>query len=184
MKDVISCEKLRDAIEDVPVDALDTMDECNELLQDLAVNYRKEGLYRRYLDPVIKQAETLSETYEEETMRDSLQQFADTFATYEPLMRKFLQNEIYSDLLVPDGSLDSMIVALQWIAMEYAVIRHAIFLSCDHSSIRYETVRDYLVVITRMTGYDEEDIYEYLENSFESLLWEWGYFALIVGNAR
>ena len=179
-----SIAKLRDAIEDVPVDALDTMDECNELLQDLAVNYRKEGLYRRYLDPVIKQAETLSETYEEETMRDSLQQFADTFATYEPLMRKFLQNEIYSDLLVPDGSLDSMIVALQWIAMEYAVIRHAIFLSCDHSSIRYETVRDYLVVITRMTGYDEEDIYEYLENSFESLLWEWGYFALIVGNAR
>lgn len=179
-----SIAKLRDAIEDVPVDALDTMDECNELLQDLAVNYRKEGLYRRYLDPVIKQAETLSETYEEETMRDSLQQFADTFAAYEPLMRKFLQNEIYSDLLVPDGSLDSMIVALQWIAMEYAVIRHAIFLSCDHSSIRYETVRDYLVVITRMTGYDEEDIYEYLENSFESLLWEWGYFALIVGNAR
>ena len=102
-------------------------------------------------------------------MRDSLQQFADTFAAYEPLMRKFLQNEIYSDLLVPDGSLDSMIVALQWIAMEYAVIRHAIFLSCDHSAIRYETVRDYLVVITRMTGYDEEDIYEYLENSFVSL---------------
>ena len=166
------------------VDVLDTMDECNELLQDLAVNYRKEGLYRRYLDSVIAQAETLSKTYEEETMRDSLQQFADTFAAYEPLMRKFLQNEIYSDLLVPDGSLGSMIVALQWIAMEYAVTRHAIFLSCDHSSIRYETVRDYLVVITRMTGYDEEDIYEYLENSFESLLWEWGYFALIVGNAR
>ena len=168
----------------MPVDALDTTDECNELLQDLAVNYRKEGLYRRYLDPVIKQAETLSETYEEETMRDSLQQFADTFAAYEPLMRKFLQNEIYSDLLVPDGSLDSMIVALQWIAMEYAVIRHAIVLSCDHSSIRYEAGRDYLVVITRMTGYDEEDIYEYLENSFESLLRERGYFALIVGNAR
>ena len=24
-------------------------------------------------------------------------------------------------------------------------------------------------------------IYEYLENSFESLLWDWGYFALIIG---
>ena len=176
-----SIAKLREAIRDVPVDALDTMDECNELLQDLAVNYRKEGLYRRYLDPVIEQAEKLSETYEEETMRDALQQFADTFAAYELLMRKFLQNEIYSDLLVPDGSMESMIVALQWIAMEYAVIRHAIFLSWNRSAIRYETVRDYLVVITRMTGYDEEDIYEYLENSFESLQWEWGYFALIVG---
>lgn len=51
----------------------------------------------------------------------------------------------------------------------------------DTSTIPYEIVRDYLVIITRMTGYEEEDIYEYLENSFESLQWEWGYFALIVG---
>ena len=37
------------------------------------------------------------------------------------------------------------------------------------------------VVISRMTGYEEEDVREYLENSFEELLWEWGYFALITG---
>ena len=30
-------------------------------------------------------------------------------------------------------------------------------------------------------GYDEEDIYEYLENSFEELVWDWGYLALVVG---
>ena len=194
-----SVAKLRDAIAEIPVDVLDTMDECNELLQDLSVNYRKEGLYTKYLDPVIAQAEKLSETYEEESMREALEQFGKKFTAYEPLMRKFLQNEIYSDLLVPDGSLDGMIVALQWIAMEYAVIRHAVFLcyyrkenevsqhivsegeSEDVSTIPYEIVRDYLVVITRMTGYEEEDIYEYLENSFESVQWEWGYFALIVG---
>ena len=194
-----SVAKLRDAIAEIPVDVLDTMDECNELLQDLSVNYRKEGLYTKYLDPVIAQAEKLSETYEEESMREALEQFGKKFTAYEPLMRKFLQNEIYSDLLVPDGSLDGMIVALQWIAMEYAVIRHAVFLcyyrkknevsqhivsegeSEDVSTIPYEIVRDYLVVITRMTGYEEEDMYEYLENSFESVQWEWGYFALIVG---
>ena len=122
-----SVAKLRDAIAEIPVDVLDTMDECNELLQDLSVNYRKEGLYTKYLDPVIAQAEKLSETYEEESMREALEQFGKKFTAYEPLMRKFLQNEIYSDLLVPDGSLDGMIVALQWIAMEYAVIRHAVF---------------------------------------------------------
>jgi len=38
-----------------------------------------------------------------------------------------------------------------------------------------------MVVISRMTGYEEDDIREYLENSFEELLWEWGYFALITG---
>ena len=54
--------------------------------------------------------------------------------------------------------------------------------TCSHILMMpHEIVRDYLVVITRMTGYEEEDIYEYLENSFESVQWEWGYFALIVG---
>lgn len=38
-----------------------------------------------------------------------------------------------------------------------------------------------MVVISRMTGYEEDDIREYLENSFEELLWEWRYFALITG---
>jgi len=40
------------------------MEERNELLQDLAVNYRKEGLYRNYLNPVIEKAEELSGLFE------------------------------------------------------------------------------------------------------------------------
>ena len=35
--------------------------------------------------------------------------------------------------------------------------------------------------IMQMTGYENDDIYEYLENSFEAPIWDWGYFALIVG---
>ena len=41
-------------------------------------------------------------------------------------------------------------------------------------------VREYMVVISRMTGYEDEDIREYLENSFAELIWDWGYFALII----
>ena len=47
-------------------------------------------------------------------------------------------------------------------------------------ALGYETVRDYMVVISRMTGYEDEDIREYLENSFAELIWDWGYFALII----
>ena len=81
-----------------------------------------------------------------------------------------------------------MLVQMQWIALEYAAFRHSIFLrwmldgtDANVSEISYETLRQYLVIITRMTGYETADIYEYLENSFESLLWDWGYFALIIG---
>ena len=177
-----SAAQLREAISQIPMDELDSMDECNELLQDLAVNYQKEGLYKKYLDPILLQAEKLSETYVEDTMCEELQLFDKQFRQWQPLLRKFLLNEFYSDLLVPDGNLESMIVSMQWIGMEYAVIRHSVFLKwMERKQFTYEELRDYMVVITRMTGYEQEDIVEYLKNSFESLVWDWGYFALVTG---
>ena len=177
-----SAAQLREAISQIPMDELDSMDECNELLQDLAVNYQKEGLYKKYLDPILLQAEKLSETYVADTMCEDLQLFDKQFRQWQPLLRKFLLNEFYSDLLVPDGNLESMIVSMQWIGMEYAVIRHSVFLKwMERKQFTYEELRDYMVVVTRMTGYEQEDIVEYLKNSFESLVWDWGYFALVTG---
>lgn len=177
-----SAAQLREAISQIPMDELDSMDECNELLQDLAVNYQKEGLYKKYLDPILLQAEKLSETYVADTMCEDLQLFDKQFRQWQPLLRKFLLNEFYSDLLVPDGNLESMIVSMQWIGMEYAVIRHSVFLKwMERKQFTYEELRDYMVVITRMTGYEQEDIVEYLQNSFEFLVWDWGYFALVTG---
>lgn len=177
-----SVAQLREAIAQISMDELDSMDECNELLQDLAVNYQKEGLYKKYLDPILLQAKQLSETYAADTMCENLQLFDKQFRQWQPLLRKFLLNEFYSDLLVPDGNLESMIVSMQWIGMEYAVIRHSVFLKwMERKQFTYEELRDYMVVITRMTGYEQEDIVEYLKNSFESLVWDWGYFALVTG---
>lgn len=176
-------KQLVKAIRELASDPAATMEEQNELLQDLAVNYRKEGLYQNYLDPVIDAAEELSEHYEDLDLPRLSDAFAVEFDRYEPLMKKFLKNEMLSDLYPPDGDIESMMVHFQWIAMEYAVIRHSIFLQWYQSGkgeIPYELVRDYIVVICRMTGYEEEDIYEYLENSFESLIWDFGYLALIV----
>lgn len=192
-------QQLRRAIEEIERDPFATMEERNELLQDLAVNYRKEGLYRNYLNPVIEKAEELSGLFEnignpadapeqnadlETEMADRMHAFESEFQAYNPLMRKFLINEFNADLLMPDGDLESLLVQYQWIAMEYGVIKHSIFLRWlldGQKKIAYETVRDYIVIICRMTGYDEEDIYEYLENSFEELVWDWGYLALVVG---
>ena len=51
-------QQLRTAITQAKstISSLETWEECNELLQDLAVNYRKEGLYEKFLTPVITQA--------------------------------------------------------------------------------------------------------------------------------
>ena len=114
-------QQLRRAIEEIERDPFATMEERNELLQDLAVNYRKEGLYRNYLNPVIEKAEELSGLFEnignpadaaeqnadlKTEMADRMHAFESEFQAYNPLMRKFLINEFNADLLMPDGDLE------------------------------------------------------------------------------
>ena len=119
----------------------------------------------------------------EEELPAKWQAFRTAFAQYEPLMRSYLANEVYSELLSFEDATRHMLVRLQWLMLQYAALRQSLFLIWQDSpeAFSYEKVREALVIINRMTGYDEEDIYEYLENSFESLLWDWGYFALLAG---
>lgn len=210
-------QQLRTAITQAKstISSLETWEECNELLQDLAVNYRKEGLYEKFLTPVITQAEYYSQIFgrqgihvgedmdatkgenEAGQLWDRWRQFRNAFASYELLLRNFLRNEVFSDLILPENfetepeeadNLKHMVLQMQWIAIAYAAIRQSLFLkwSLDadgipaEEALDYETVREYMVVISRMTGYEDEDVREYLENSFAELIWDWGYFALII----
>ncbi len=224
-----SLQALRKAIDDIDLPVSDTMNECNELLQDLAVNYMAEGLYSDFLTPLIGKAELVSDVPHDELVNlaycyintlnpcttsahnglstNSTSKILDTEKA-DLIFRNYLANEIFSDLFMPDDSLEDMLLHMEWIAMEYVTIRHSLFLSrLDMNSYSqnllvesdvkpeaapnaaydnkiipdYETIRQHIVILSRMTGYENDDIYEYLENSFESPIWDWGYFALIVG---
>ncbi len=177
-------EELIDAIDQMEFSKINTFDENNELFLDLIQNYRKEGLYSDYLEEIAEEAEEFSEGYEEEVILKKLEEFEKQFKQYEPLFRKYLAVEFFNDLVVPESDLWSVVVMFQWITLEYAMIRHAIFLTwmLDASEeIPYQAVRDAIVILSRMTGYEAEDIYEYLENCFEEIIWDWGYLALLVG---
>ena len=168
----------------------DLLYECNELLQDLSVNYLQEGLYTAYLSPLMEQAENLTLLFQEPTNADARmaslwKNFMRSLSVYHPLLRNYLANDIYADLLIDeDLSLSHMLMRLEWTTLQYTAIRHSLFLQYqaqDTSVLSYETVRESIVILTRMTGYEEEDIISYLESSFEALLWDFGYPALIVG---
>lgn len=183
-------EKLDSAIGQMNFELEHTLVERNELFLDLAENYRKEGLYRSYLSDIAELAEQLcDEESQNEDMTHLYSDFQRMMKQYENLLRSYLASECYTNVVIPDMEdlIEGVVVNLQWIAMEYAVIRHALFLRWilnGKRELTYETVRDYLVVISRMMGYDEEDIVEYLENSFQELIWDWGYYALITGEAE
>jgi len=177
-------KKLSDTIDNMQFLSLDTFEENNELFLDMAENYRKQELYTSYLEPIAVIAENLSRDYDKRKMITQLQKFEKQFSSYEKLFRNYIAVEIFSNSLMPESDMESMVVMIQWIAMEYAVMRHAIFLSWildEQEKLSYTKVRNYIVVISRMMGYDQEDIYEYLEKSFKNLIWEWGYLALLIG---
>lgn len=177
--------QLSAAITNMEFSTEDMLYECNELLQDLAVNYQKEGLYEKFLTPLLDLAGSISTNSYPADLSQKWKLFRAHWDKHAPLLRAFLSNEIFADLLLPDNDLNGMLIHLQWIGMEYAAIRYSIFLSwllSGEHTLTYNDIRDAIVILTRMTGYDDDDIYEYLENSFESLYWEWGYFAMILAD--
>lgn len=179
--------ELNTAMEDIHIPDEDTFIECNELLQDLSVNYRKEGLYTAFLKPLLTEACKYSNIYSQSD--NNYMHFCSLLTDYDIVFRNYLANELFSDLISPEAAstkkiIEHMIIKMQWIMIEYTAIRQSLFLWYSHnanSPLTYETIREHIVIISRMTGYDDDDIREYLENSFAKLIWDWGYAALIMG---
>lgn len=176
--------ELSEAIDKMQFSSRNTLDENNELFLDLAVNYRKEQLYTGFLEPIAKLAAAYCDGDALEDIEVIQKEFGHKFSEYEGLFRNYLITELFNNCLSPEGDLESMIVQFQWMALEYVIIRHTIFLqwmAAGKRELSYEQVRDSIVIVSRMTGYEEEDIIEYLENSFQDIVWDWGYLALLVG---
>lgn len=179
-------QPLADAIKKMRFNKGDTFFENNELFLDIVQNYRKQKLYTSYLEEIAQLAEEIEEDYDEVAMIRKLQCFERQFSAYEELIEKYLLVEIYANCLMPEMSLEDMVMGFEWIVLEYAVLKQAVFLKWikqEEREIEYSSVRDYITVISRVTGYDQSDIREYMENSFESIIWEWGYLALVTGNS-
>lgn len=180
-------EPLAKAIKKMRFNKADTFFENNELFLDVVQNYRKQKLYVAHLEEISQLAERLEEAYDEKTMLDKVKQFEEQLLPYKDLIQKYLLVEIYANCLMPEMKLEDMVMGFEWIALEYATLKQAVFLKWmlqGEREIDYTMVRDYITVISRVTGYDLSDIREYMENSFESVIWEWGYLALVVGNSR
>ena len=49
-----------------------------------------------------------------------------------------------------------------------------------HKKLDVEDLLQIVAVLFRITGYCDDDIIEYLEDSFEEIIWDWGYIDLIL----
>ncbi len=183
-------EQIFALIRDMGISAEDSFVENLELFLDLCENYRKKGIYQRYLETTAVLAEEILEEDADDgweadassNIPDDCKnaEFAGVWRSYQKLFHSWLYYEIYSDILNADSEISDMCVRLQWITMEYVFMRTYCYLYfVENHRLEYTDVRNAIVLGSRMMGYEEDDIYEYLENSFESLYWDIGYLAMI-----
>ncbi|MGL4737120.1 MAG: flagellin lysine-N-methylase [Cellulosilyticaceae bacterium] len=180
-------EQLRDidrAIQRVKDNPVDTFWERNELFLDMTTNYRYQKLYVDYLEPIAQVAQTLEDHYTDQIIHEKIQCFEAQFKGYQSLMREYIQAELLGGMVLSEMNFEDMVIAYEWVSIAYGMLRHMVFLSWHlegESKISYEMVRDAICITSRVTGYGLDDIKEYMEKSFETPIWEWGYLALIVG---
>ena len=108
--------------------------------------------------------------------------FRSRAGAFEKHFRLLLSNEIYSELVLPETeTLEDLMVKLEWMALECGVLMQSLFLTfVKDGQLTYESVRECVYIIIRMTGYSDDDIREYMENSFDDILWPWWYMNDIV----
>lgn len=173
-------EKLTEMILAMPKDAQASIEEQNALFLDITENYRKEGRYQGLLNPLYAMAEQLSREFQEADaarMDVVCALHAEVVVAYAPLLRNYLVAEAFATLLIPGCTLRDMVLQFEWMIMEYVLIVHAMVLQrlCEDAPLTYPKARELLILIARMTGYDGDEIEEYLRDSFENPVWPWGY---------
>lgn len=173
-------EKLTEMILAMPKDAHSSIEEQNALFLDITENYRKEGRYQGLLNPLYAMAEELSREFQKADaarMDVVCALHAEVVVAYAPLLRNYLVAEAFATLLIPGCTLRDMVLQLEWMIMEYVLIVHAMVLQrlCEDAPLAYPKARELLILIARMTGYDGDEIEEYLRDSFENPVWPWGY---------
>lgn len=175
-KSITDLQKIREAIGVNDQMTEDRLEEYNLLFLDISEIYRKQNIYADFLLSLAKEADDL-----DCKKIEYWSEFEPKLAPWKEHLRKLFAEEISSAVITPgtEQVLD-MIVKLEWMAMEYAVLLQVLFLQGNTGEISYEKLRESVCVIFRMMGYADDDIWEYMENCFDQVIWPWEYYALLV----
>ncbi|MGL4736000.1 MAG: flagellin lysine-N-methylase [Cellulosilyticaceae bacterium] len=174
-------------LREMEFDAADTFWERNELFQDMILLYTKSNAYGEYVEEISMWSQRLSEWYSDEEILAKNEVFEKQYVSFAKLFENYLIAELWASTLQASSTLEDMVRTFQWITLEYCAMRQGIFLKwlvSEEQPIHYDLVRDYIMIVSRMAGYDQSDLKNCLEFSFDQTLLEWGYLAVVLGNGR
>lgn len=188
------CSALVDYWSGIEISEEDSLIEVNELFIDITQNYRKEFNYKKYLEEISHVAETL-DLKNEQTLKSKIGIHKE-YKKYDKLLENCFVSKVFASCVKKD--IDEMIVSYQMLLTEFIMIKHSIYLKYKKSymenigiynkqqlpiqeeEINYNDIRDYIVIYSRIIGYNTDGIREFWEESFDEAVWEFGYLLLLL----
>lgn len=172
-----------------PTDIENSIDEINSLFLDIVENYRKELQYRGYLREISEAAEcvengTINEimNVEDFCISTAWKDFKKGFGKFDILIENVIVSKIFANCISDD--IYELIMAFQIIMTEYLMIRYSMFLKwLSNGEIMpdYSVLKDYIVIFSRMIGYNSEGMEEFWRDSFDDAVLDIGYLCLLLG---
>ena len=168
--------KIQDAIGENGTITEERLEEYNLLFLDVSQIYREQNIYGDFLVPLAEEAEKING---KET--ECFKTYQHKIKKWEKELRNLFAEEISSAIITPGtGQVLDILVKLEWMAMEYAVLSQALFLQQRKGELTDKKIQKSVCVVFRMMGYADDDIWEYMENCFDSVIWPWEYYSLLV----
>lgn len=163
-------------------DVLDRFIENNELLLDLFIRYYEQKKYLDHIGVIYEKALEYEDELDDGIAIKEYESYLSWVGErYEDKLRILICEELWSSLLVSYFDIETLIVKIEWLAIELAVLRQWMFLyKSVNSKLELKDLVQIVSVLFRITGYCDDDIIEYLSDSFEEIIWDWGYIDLIL----
>ena len=99
--------------------------------------------------------------------------------THTDIIMNCILNDVWSECLKPGFTEREMQLKLEWTALKYAAVRH--FLRIRPCEGGFRTVRNGIVLMTRIMSMDDEEIFAWLHDMFDGTIWGPEYPALLFG---
>ncbi|AGX41951.1 flagellin lysine-N-methylase [Clostridium saccharobutylicum] len=167
---------LIDMYNEIESDINDSVEEINYLFLDIIKNYKEVSNF----EILLKDISEFAENIEIESLSIKWHDYKSLFEQYNMLIENCIVSDILSSCISDD--IEEMTISFQMIAVEYLLVRYAVFLKyCmnENKEINVEDVKDYIVVFSRIIGNNTEAVIEFFREGFGEPVLEIGYLCFI-----
>ncbi|MEG2288393.1 MAG: flagellin lysine-N-methylase [Clostridium sp.] len=167
---------LIDMYEEVELTLEDSAIEINNLFLDIIQDYKEVSI----LETLLKDIYDFAEDVEIEMLSSKWQVYKSLFEGHNQLVENCIVSKVLGSCVSSD--MEELTIAFQMIALEYLLVRHAVFLKYvmnESEEIESSDIKDYIVAFSRIIGNNTEAVIEFLKDGFGEEILEIEYLCFI-----